>query len=271
MAIPRVIVGQLVRSFEDDEQKPVCMACFADPEQVSVQRLNRNEAEPLYDPAPEGIYFGRDLPSSEFYGYPCFCCGVSVRRPRPDEPVGPFPSEPAPGSAEAVAQAAETIRGFTSGPWRVEDPLGPGILSIVAGPSYPGEWLDIAQVPVECETTGISAEEAVANARLITAAPDLLAEVVYLRTKTANLQEGIKDRAESERYWKAAAERALTGLDRQHALAAEGSKKRDALADALPPLLALIEDRFTGASAAWKGEARAALAVGREALRKAGR
>lgn len=49
------------------------------------------------------------------------------------------------------------------------------------------------------------------------------------------------------------------------------SLQRDALADALQPLMALVEDRAVGASESWINGAQAALVAGRTALRKAGR
>lgn len=66
----------------------------------------------------------------------------------------------------------------TPGPWAVEDPMGPDILSIVANPDGPVyDWLHIAQIGTDNELDDPdqrSVEEHKANARLIAAAPDLL-------------------------------------------------------------------------------------------------
>lgn len=64
----------------------------------------------------------------------------------------------------------------TPGPWTVEDPMGPEILSIVArGERAVYEWLHVAQMAAEPdEADDIPRIEAEANALLIAAAPDLL-------------------------------------------------------------------------------------------------
>lgn len=107
--------------------------------------------------------------------------------------IGPFPQEPALGSPAAVEQAAGTIRRYAGA--TMDDPAGPLVRH--------EDYLALEEV----------AEQ--------------------LRDKVENLQDRIEDRRDSENYWKAAAEKALADLDRQHALAAEGSKQRDALAEAL--------------------------------------
>jgi hypothetical protein len=69
----------------------------------------------------------------------------------------------------------------TPGPWRVEDPLGPYILSIVSNPD--GEvydWGHVAQVSVRAEESDIPTAEARANALLIAAAPRLRAALAAL-------------------------------------------------------------------------------------------
>lgn len=60
----------------------------------------------------------------------------------------------------------------TKGPWEVQDPLGPDILSIVEAGKQAHEWRHIATIPSDGEEIYIL--EAEANARLIAAAPDLL-------------------------------------------------------------------------------------------------
>jgi hypothetical protein len=66
----------------------------------------------------------------------------------------------------------------TSGPWTVEDPMGPDTISIVSGGDRPVyEWRHVAYLstnPHELEDD-IPTHEAEANARLISAAPELLA------------------------------------------------------------------------------------------------
>ena len=141
---------------------------------------------------------------------PSFHCSKCLPPPRLDS-VGPFPQEPAPGSPEAVAIAAETIHGLS---WR-RNPLA-DIVSTIGSEE---------------------ARQALAWASREDAEVDKIAAEA--------LREGLAD------------------------LTAE--EQRDALADAVLPLMGLLEDRFVGASAAWKKDAQAALAVGREALRKAGR
>lgn len=214
-----------------------------------------------------------------------------------EDSVGPFPAEPAFGSPEAVEQAAETIRNFTPGPWRIEDPLGPGILSIVAGPDDPGTWLDIAQVPVEESTTGIDSDTASNNAALLAAAPDLLAEVERLRDAMVQKEaerldvvaenarfrltldvRGRGDAAERKQQDTLAAEvERLRGENERfrldlveqaaswHARELEALRQRDAQADALE--LLLRETEALGGHPA----IRRARAIGHLTLRKAGR
>lgn len=59
----------------------------------------------------------------------------------------------------------------TPGPWRVEDPLGPDILSIVAGSESPAEWVDVAQLSTD--GSEIDPRESAANAAMLAAAPEL--------------------------------------------------------------------------------------------------
>lgn len=73
---------------------------------------------------------------------------------------------------------------FTKGPWGIEDPLGPEIMSIVANPDGEAyEWTFVAQVTADDDNTeaqGISFAEAQANAALIRAAPDLYEALQYI-------------------------------------------------------------------------------------------
>ena len=70
---------------------------------------------------------------------------------------------------------AVTMAQHTPGPWVLEDPLGPELLSIVVG-DQPYDWLHVAQVSVTGNHNegDLPKAQAKANARLIAAAPDLL-------------------------------------------------------------------------------------------------
>lgn len=88
--------------------------------------------------------------------------------------------------------SAHTIQ-HTPGPWRIEDPM-PASFSVMAPdrPGHPNEYRIIASVDTDVEC-GILLQEAEANARLIAAAPDLLAALQGLmgaewRPKTGPLQ-----------------------------------------------------------------------------------
>jgi hypothetical protein len=153
------------------------------------------------------------------------------------DPVPPFPSEPAPGSPEAVEAAAETIRRL--------------------------EWSPEGMRPADANFLSVM---------LYVRETDLMAEQDRLGVKH---RERLREARESEKYWKEAAEKALADLDRQHALAAEGSKLRAVLADALAALDAEICDVCRDLSVNLAGDRRNALqskiSAGRAALRKAGR
>jgi hypothetical protein len=104
------------------------------------------------------------------------------------DPVPPFPQEPAFGSREAVEQAAETLRGFTPGPWRYEE-HGKGLPLVVRAPDdrFASGRL-VASIPAGYDASPSYAAQlwtafpdAENNARLIAAAPDLLAEAERLR------------------------------------------------------------------------------------------
>lgn len=106
-------------------------------------------------------------------------------------------------------------------------------------------------------------------------APDPLAERDRLRDEIEGQRARLHDLRVSVTFWKTAAEKALADLDRQHALAAEGSKQRDALADALESLGSRVADLLHDLSVVLaedrRGQLLDGLALGREALRKAGR
>lgn len=148
-----------------------------------------------------------------------------------------------------------------------------------------GEFRELDPVPPFHQEPAFGSPEAVGQAAETLRGPgaffadmavaELAAERDRLRDETEGQRARLKDLRDSETYWKTAAEKALADLDRQHALAAEGSKQRDALADALEALgnrvadllhdfsVVLAEDR--------RGQLLEGLALGREALRKAGR
>ena len=81
---------------------------------------------------------------------------------------------------------------FTPGPWHFEDPLGPEILSIVAGGPEAYDWKHVAQISTTDQTDEfddeivIPPEEAMANARLIAAAPDLFAALRDITDRAEN-------------------------------------------------------------------------------------
>lgn len=71
----------------------------------------------------------------------------------------------------------------TPGPWAVEEPMGPQILSVVANGAAPAyDWVHVAQIgiddPEEQHEGGIPRLQAEADARLIASAPDLLGALV---------------------------------------------------------------------------------------------
>lgn len=77
------------------------------------------------------------------------------------------------------------MNAHTPGPWSVEDPMGPEIISIVAdGHREVYNWKHIAQIGIDSgedranDGTDISPVEAAANAHLIAAAPDLYAAIL---------------------------------------------------------------------------------------------
>lgn len=77
----------------------------------------------------------------------------------------------------AAAGAAPIAFKHTPGPWAVEDPMGPDILSIIAnGDSPVYEWRHIAQLTLEAPEDRFDPTivEQEANARLLASAPDLL-------------------------------------------------------------------------------------------------
>jgi hypothetical protein len=70
-----------------------------------------------------------------------------------------------------AAMGGRLMPKHTPGPWKVEDPIH-GVLSIVVGDT-PAEWRDVAQLGLR--DADMPAGVVRANARLISAAPDLLA------------------------------------------------------------------------------------------------
>lgn len=99
---------------------------------------------------------------------------------------------PHPDANREPAGGGPTER-WTPGPWTVEGPLGPEILSIVAGGPNAYDWLHVAQLSVDAEPDEMSDQLVIpeaqvkANARLIAAAPDLYAALRAVRKRLADL------------------------------------------------------------------------------------
>ena len=102
------------------------------------------------------------------------------------------------GSDEKAKPAAQ----HTPGPWSVEDPMGPEILSVIANGDQPVyEWRHIAQLSMEPEDkSDPSIVEQRANARLIAAAPDLYEALKAMFDRWEPDPEPYADR----RMWEAA-------------------------------------------------------------------
>lgn len=79
---------------------------------------------------------------------------------------------------------AKRTHKHTPGSWGCEDPMGPDILSIVANPGAPAyAWVHVAMISTEREDGDRrSMAEHKANARLIAAAPNLLAAAEFARS-----------------------------------------------------------------------------------------
>lgn len=90
-----------------------------------------------------------------------------------------LPPEELPAYAEAVAQAAHVLHGFTPGPWRCK-PISDRRLNHHRG-------YEIRGPETETYIRDVREDEIEANARLIAAAPDLLAERDRLRTENGKL------------------------------------------------------------------------------------
>jgi hypothetical protein len=73
---------------------------------------------------------------------------------------------------------AGKIVGFTPGPWTIEDPFDFEVSIVANGDKGPAEWTFIAACTLPDEDDhGITSREAHANARLIAAAPTMLATI----------------------------------------------------------------------------------------------
>lgn len=87
---------------------------------------------------------------------------------------------------ELIAEAEQLDKEATKGPFAVQDPMGPDILSIVANPDVePFDWIHVAQIgtePVEDDTRSFSEHEA--NAQFFARSRTLLPELAR-RVKVA--------------------------------------------------------------------------------------
>jgi hypothetical protein len=118
-------------------------------------------------------------------GEPCLDCGEGSWTTKPCPALtGPSPQEPAPGSSEAVTQAA--LR-HTPGPWKVEDPMGPETLSVVVGENA-ADWKFIAQIHASGEDNDPAPAEGAANAALIARAWEMPELERQSRKLTADLE-----------------------------------------------------------------------------------
>jgi hypothetical protein len=79
---------------------------------------------------------------------------------------------------------------WPEGPWQVEDPMGPDILSVVAHGDKPVyDWLHIAQISCDAHD-GISAHQARAIAHLIAAAPELYGRLEAATKALVDVRDG---------------------------------------------------------------------------------
>lgn len=163
-----------------------------------------------------------------------------------DEDAGGFSASDPQERPEVVEQAAETIRGFTPGPWRYQEESDAYTHIVRVGERF---LCQLAQ-----DTSG----EAEANARLIASAPDLLAEVERLRAEV----EHWRGEAEMCKGCRASLAALNPRLDETRL-----QRERDELAGALAPLLDIISTTTFGD----RPDVVAAVAVIDKALRKVGR
>lgn len=182
-----------------------------------------------------------------------------------EESIGPFPAEPAPGTPEAVAAAAETIRSLSPEPERPAHTPGPWVADGATDGEFRYHQIDAVVGEAEqelrarrgmllpktiCDSsnrdTDVSPEEDAANAELIARAPLLLTENALLRStlkSETSLKEGYRQSRDEERLSKEEAQRqrdaATCLLECAEGAIRSLTSQRDGLADALEVLTAM--------------------------------
>jgi len=110
---------------------------------------------------------------------------------------------------DLIAKARELDAKATPGPFAVQDPMGPDILSIVANPdAEPFEWIHVAQIGTEAvggDTRSFSEHEA--NAQLFAAS----------RTLIPQLADALEISLAAEKCWKERADAYHAALKRLEA------------------------------------------------------
>ena len=93
----------------------------------------------------------------------------------------------------------------TMGPWTIEHPMGPDIISIVSRGDKPVyEWRHVAQIAGEPDDENdIQRGEAAANARLIAQAPNMFSVLKYLSECEGFEADWPNVSRRSKRFWRA--------------------------------------------------------------------
>lgn len=89
----KVVVGHLMYCGLEDSEVVICPECESDKDLLSLFHLDQDSKRAIYHPAPDGVYLGRELLTSQYYTdqSPCYCCGWSLRWEY--APPGEDPSE----------------------------------------------------------------------------------------------------------------------------------------------------------------------------------